>query len=98
MELTKRDISNKLYVANTFPVGDRRIRVVVLIPSALWRPLRAFWWRGKDVSIIGGDEYGNYVLRHYDGGVRIWDHARQVDEVPAPSVRTFLQGLEPAME
>ncbi len=50
---------------------------------------------GKEASIIGGDERGNYILRHSDGSVRLWDHARGADEVLAPSVRAFLEGMNP---
>jgi hypothetical protein len=93
MDLTEREILAKLYLADTFTLGDRRIRVLFLLPSAVWRPLRAGWWRGKDVSVIGGDEQGNYLLLHSDGSVRLWEHARGADEVLAPSVRAFLAGL-----
>jgi hypothetical protein len=91
--LTEREISNQLYLANAFRFGERTIRVVFLLPESLWRPLRASWWRGKEVSIIGGDENGNYLLRHSDGSVGLWDHARQVDEIVAPSVNAFFSAM-----
>ena len=90
MTLTEKEIFNHLYVANTFHHGERSFRLVFLLPESLWRPLKASWWRGKEVSIIGGDERGNYVLRHCDGSVRLWDHERGTDEVLASSVRGFL--------
>ena len=93
MTLTERDISNKLYIANAFRHGDRVIRIVFLLPDSLWRPLRASWWKGKEVSIIGGDENGNYLLRHSGGSVLLWEHARATDEVLAPSVDAFLSSL-----
>ena len=94
--LTEAEIRTRLYLADTFPAGERTIRVLFLLPEGLWRPLRASWWRGKEVSIIGGDENGNYILRHSDGSVRLWDHERGSDEVLAPSVRSFLSGLRAA--
>jgi hypothetical protein len=93
MTLTEAEISTKLYLTDTFRRGEHTARLLFLLPSALWRPLRARWWRGKEVSIIGGDENGNYVLRHGDGSVTLWDHARQTDEVLAPSVKAFLASL-----
>ncbi len=71
MALTEAEITAKLYLADTFRFGERRIRVLFLLPETLWRPLRASWWTGKEVSIIGGDENGNYILRHSDGSVRL---------------------------
>jgi hypothetical protein len=93
MVLTEAEVANKLYLANTFRDGIREVRLVFLLPQSLWRPLKASWWKGKEVSIIAGDERGNYVLRHSDGSVRLWDHARGADEILAPSVRAFLEKL-----
>jgi hypothetical protein len=95
MALTEAEISTKLYLANTFRSGGREIRLVFLLPESLWRPLKARWWKGKEVSIIGGDEDGNYILRHSDGTVRFWDHGRGTDLTLAPSVRSFLDQLRP---
>ena len=93
MTQTAADISAKLYLADTFRRGDRHIRLLFLLPESLWRPLKVSWWHGKEVSIIAGDEQGNYLLRHCDGSVRLWDHAHATDEVLASSVREFLAGL-----
>jgi hypothetical protein len=93
MDLTDEQITAKLLRADTFPAGDRQVRVLFLLPSTLWRPLRASWWTGKEAYIIGGDEHGNYILRHCDGTVRLWDHARREDQVLTPSVRAFFSGL-----
>jgi hypothetical protein len=93
MALREAEIRAKLCLADTFRHGDRRVRVLFLLPESLWRPLEASWWRGKEASIIAGDERGNYILRHCDGSVRLWDHARGADEVLASSVRAFLNGL-----
>ena len=95
MGLTEAEINTKLYLANTFRSGGREIRLLFLLPESLWRPLDARWWKGKEVCIIGGDEDGNYVLRHCDGTVRFWDHGRGSDETVAPSVRSFLDQLTP---
>jgi hypothetical protein len=96
MDLTEAAIRSKLLLADTFRVGERPIRVLFLLPKSLWRPLEVSWWRGKESSIIGGDTSGNYILRHCDGSVRLWDHERGADEVLAPSVRAFFHGLVPA--
>ena len=96
MALTEAEIRTKLYLANAFRSGAREIRLLFLLPESLWRPLDARWWKGKEVCIIGGDEDGNYVLRHCDGTVRFWDHGSGSDETLAPSVRSFLDQLTPA--
>jgi hypothetical protein len=56
MVLTEVEVSNKLYLANTFRDGSREVRLVFLLPEFLWRPVKATLWRGKEVSIIAGDE------------------------------------------
>jgi hypothetical protein len=96
MDLTEKQISTKLYSANTFLAGEREVRILFLLPSTLWRPLRSSWWTGKEAYLIGGDEQGNYFLRHCDGSVRLWDHIRGQDEVLTPSVRAFFEGLVPS--
>ncbi len=96
MDVTEEQITAKLFRDDTLPVGDRQVRVLFLLPSTLWRPLRASWWTGKEACIIGGDEQGNYILRHCDGTVRLWDHTRGKDEVLTPSVRAFFNGLVPS--
>lgn len=93
MALTAAHVAGKLYLGDTFRHGGRRVRILFLLPESLWRPLEAPWWRGKEACVIAGDESGNYVLRHCDGSVRLWDHARGADEVLAGSVRAFLAGL-----
>jgi hypothetical protein len=82
-----------LHVRRTFRHGERDIVVACLIRAADRRPLEAPWWRGKQVSILGADLEGNFLLRHCDGTVRYWDHRRQADEVLAPSVREFVSRL-----
>jgi hypothetical protein len=78
----------------TFPLApDRNLTVAFLIRAADWRPLKAPWWRGKEVCIIGADIGGNFFLRHCDGSVRYWDQDKQADEVIAPSVVEFCSRL-----
>jgi hypothetical protein len=65
----------------TFAIGrDRELKIAFLIRDADWLPLKAPWWRGKEVYIIGADLDGNFILRHCDGSVRLWDHSKQTDE------------------
>lgn len=87
-----------LYMRRTFPFEDRNLTVACLIREADRRPLRAPWWRKKDVSIIGVDLDGNFFLRHCDGGVRYWDHKTQTDTIIAKSVREFFNKLVEARE
>ncbi|NKJ42407.1 hypothetical protein [Novosphingobium sp. SG720] len=79
----------------TYPINsDRKLTLAFLIRAGDWRPLDASWWRGKEVSIIGADIYGNFLLRHCDGSVRYWDHQRQTDEIIASSVVEFCERIE----
>jgi len=77
-----------------FRLEQKTIEIAVLIPEADWRPLKAPWWRGKDVCIIGADLDGNFLLRHCDGTVRYWNHREGTDTVLAPSVRAFATQLQ----
>ena len=83
----------QLPLRSVFRKGESSFHVLFLLPEALWRPLKVSWWTGKEVCIIGGDPDGNYFLRHCDGTVRFWHHAKRADEVLAPSVRSFLSSL-----
>jgi hypothetical protein len=87
------DAAIKQWHRRIFRHGGREIVVACLIRTADWRPLKAPWWSGKEVSIIGADLDGNFLLRHSDGSVRLWDHRAQNDAVLAPSVREFVAGL-----
>ena len=80
---------------SAFRTGEGALQVLFLLPHHLWRPLRAPWWTGKEVCVIGGDPDGNYFLRHSDGTVRYWHHATKADQILAPSVRSFLAALVP---
>ena len=91
-ELIDRAIKN-LWLENNYYHGDRKLVVACLIRSEDIGPLKAPWWRGKEVSLIGVDIDGNFFLRHCDGSVRYWDHSKQSDEVISPSVREFIVGL-----
>ncbi len=77
----------------TFRKDGRTIELAFLAREQDWRPLKASWWRGKEVSIIGADLAGNFFLRHCDGTVRYWHHADQTDIVVAKSVSDFVQHI-----
>ena len=85
-----RSALNILWAHNKVRVGDRDISIVILIPENESRPFSAAWWRGKEACIIGADEDGNFLLRHCDGSVRYWEHAKQSDTVLAKSVCEFV--------
>lgn len=82
-----------LGIRRTFRSGDRSITLACLIRQADWRPLQAEWWRGKEVYVMGADLDGNFLLRHCDGTVRLWDHRAQADTVIAKSVKDFIAGI-----
>lgn len=72
-----------------FRHGDREFTIACLLRTQDWRPLKALWWCGKEVCIIGVDPSGNFFLRHCDGSVRFWDHHLQAEEKVASSVKEF---------
>jgi hypothetical protein len=82
-----------LWDRRVFLHGEKELVIACLIRTSDWRPLRANWWQGKEVCVIGADLDGNFFLRHSDGTVRYWDHKEQTDQVLASSVRDFLQSL-----
>ena len=82
-----------LYLRNGIEFDGRTVTVAFLIHEHDWRPLRASWWSGKEVYIIGADLDGNFFLRHCDGSVRYWDHKAQIDTMIAPSVKEFVRQL-----
>ncbi len=67
--------------------------IACLVREEDWKPLKADWWKGKEVYLIGADLNGNFFLRHCDGSVRYWDHKLQADLVIAQSVRNFAAGI-----
>ena len=73
-------------------------RLACLLRDEDIRPLRASWWKGKEVCVIAVDLSGNFFLRHCDGSVRYWDHSAQKDIKVAPSVRGFVSKIELDME
>ena len=85
---------NDLWRRRTFQHEGKAITIASLVRSTDWRPLKAPWWTGKEVSLIGADLNGNFFLRHCDGTVRYWDHAKQSDTVVAPSVKEFIARIE----
>src|SRR5512146_1385829 len=74
---------------NTFRIEDRRIEIACLIRTGDWRSLKAPWWRGKDVCVVGADIDGNFFLRHCDGSIRYWDHRLQQYVIVAKSAGEF---------
>src|ERR1051326_359235 len=78
----------------TVHIGERRVDIACLIRTGDWRPLKAPWWRGKEVSVIGADIDGNFFLRHCDGSIRYWDHRLQTD-VMWPSACESSPSLSP---
>jgi hypothetical protein len=76
------------------PIFELEGRSVHVVGVFAWSPpLKAKWWRGKEVTIIAVDVDGNFFLRHSDGGVRYWEHAKQADTVVAKSVKEFCSRL-----
>jgi hypothetical protein len=73
----------------TVHIGDRTIQIACLIRTGDWRPLKAPWWGGKEVCVIGAGIDGNFFLRHCDGSLRHWDHRLQKDTILAKSVSEF---------
>jgi hypothetical protein len=73
----------------TLQIGDRTVEIACLIRTADWRPLKAPWWRGKEVCVVGADIDGNFFLRHCDGSIRYWDHRLQKDVIVAKSQQDF---------
>lgn len=92
-ELVDRAV-RQLGVRRTFRRDGRTITLACLIRDDDQRPLRASWWKGKEVTVIAVDLDGNFLLRHSGGSVRIWDHRAQAETVVAPSVREFVEALE----
>jgi hypothetical protein len=85
---------NNLGVWRIFRHGGTEYRIACLLRDEDTRPLRAPWWKGKEVSIIAADLSGNFFLRHCDGTVRYWNHSTQTDLVVAASVREFVSSFE----
>jgi hypothetical protein len=89
MEKALRNIG----VYRMFRNAGHEIQIACLIRKNDWRPLKAPWWHGKEVCIIGADLTGNFFLRHCDGTVRYWDHSTKTDTTLAPSVRDFVAAI-----
>lgn len=81
-------------IRRRFIHAERTIILACLIREDDWRPLKTDWWKGKEVCVIGADLDGNFILRHCDGSVRLWEHKHQRDTVISPSVRDFAARIE----
>jgi hypothetical protein len=76
------------------PIFDLDGREIHVVGVMSWSPpLVAQWWRGKQVTIVAVDVDGNFFLRHSDGSVRYWEHAKKSDSVAAKSVKQFASML-----
>ena len=82
-----------LGVKNILRIGERQFTLACLIREDDKRPLKADWWKGKEVSIIAVDIDGNFFLRHCDGSVRYWNHQSKTEEVVSPSVKSFISNI-----
>lgn len=78
---------------NKIRCGDRVIQIASLVRASDWRPLRAEWWRGKEVCVIGAALNGDFFLRHCDGSIRLWDHKSNAESIIAKSVREFVSRI-----
>ena len=83
-----------LPLKNCYQFENRIIILACLLRQEDQRPLKASWWRGKEVSIIGADIYGNFILRHCGGSVRYWIHSENKEIKIAVSIKSFLLSLE----
>jgi len=92
-ELMEKAIRN-LGWRNKFRCGDRMVRIACLVRDSDWRPLKAEWWLGQEVCVIGVALNGDFFLRHCDGSVRLWDHTAKTHSIVAPSVREFVSSIE----
>ena len=83
--------ASRIGIAPIFDFEGREIHVVGVLS---WSPpLVAAWWRGKQVTIVAVDVDGNFFLRHSDGSVRYWEHAKKSESVAAKSVKEFASKL-----
>lgn len=83
--------ASRIGIRPIFDFDGREIHVVCVLS---WSPpLVARWWRGKQVTIVAVDVDGNFFLRHSDGSVRHWEHAKQSESVAAKSVKEFASRL-----
>ncbi len=90
MEQAIRDLGWR----NKVRCGEDVLQIACAVRQNDWRPLKADWWRGKEVCVIGADINGNLFLRHCDGSVRLWNHSSQSDQFVARSVREFVSMIE----
>lgn len=79
---------------NKIRCGERVLQIACLVRQNDRRPLKAEWWHGKEVCVIGADLNGNFFLKHCDGSVRLWDHSSKNDHIVARSVREFASMIE----
>lgn len=96
--LMKQDVYaiaiKKLYSKRNFTLNDTKYTLANIIRDEDHRPLEAPWWKGKQVTVIAIDMYGNFILRHSSGAVSLWEHKLQKDNPVSKSVKDFFNDLE----
>lgn len=85
---------NRLQFMRHVVVDGQPIEVALLVHPEGWRPLQVGWWTGKEASIIGVDVAGNFFLRHADGSVGYWSHAKAEVVTVARSIRDFIAAIQ----
>ncbi|WP_444913273.1 hypothetical protein [Microbulbifer sp. PAAF003] len=86
-------ISN-LGIKRTINFSGKQIKLACLLREEDRRPLQADWWKGKQSTLIGVDDNGNFLLRHCGGYIFYWCHQAQFEEVIAKSEGEFLKLIE----
>ncbi|GAA5445413.1 hypothetical protein Misp06_03616 [Microbulbifer sp. NBRC 101763] len=75
-------------------LGDREIRLAILLKEEDWKHLAAPWWRGKSASIVGVDLDGNFILCKSSGAFILWDHQLSSEIPTSNSLDGMLSKLE----
>lgn len=89
-----RAIKN-LYFRRNYTYDNDNITISHLLRFEDWRPLRADWWKGKEVCIIGADIDGNFFFSHCDGSVRYWCHQLKSERILSKSIEEFVSRISP---
>ena len=85
---------DNLGMVRLMKLGEREVRLALLLEREDWKHLAAPWWRGKGASIAGDDLDGNSVLCKSSGEFVLWDHKVSA-EVP---ISSNLDGLLSRLE
>ncbi len=84
---------NSLHYKRHVDVKGIQLELVLLVHPEGWRPLQAAWWTGKETSVIGADQAGNFFLRLTGGAVGYWSHVEEQLTTISPSVRAFIASI-----